>query len=197
MSEEETEPRVEQRPDPCLEQLQRERADFLNYKHRVDRDRIEDRERARQDLLRQLLPALDDLDRALAHMPADLENHPWAQGVVLSRERFLETLRQLGIERIGNQGERFDPSLHEAVVYHEEPTATEQHIRSVLRPGYRLGAQLLRPAQVVVAGPPRILRQPQDRQAQDRQAQNERTGGYPHPDAQHRRHNDHGQSHRH
>lgn len=174
MSEEE----VEDKLDPCVEQLQRERADFLNYKRRVDRDRIDDRERARQDLLRELLPALDDLDRALAHMPTDLENHPWAQGVVLARERFLDTLRQLGIERIGNKGERFDPSVHEAVVYHEEPAATEQHIHSVLRPGYRLGAQLLRPAQVVVAGPPR----------------NGHTTG--HPDAHQRRHNDNGQSHR-
>jgi molecular chaperone GrpE len=146
---------VDDNDDPCLQQLQRERADFLNYKRRVDRDRIEDRERARQDLLRQLLPAIDDLDRALAHMPNDLRGHPWAEGVLLARERFLDSLQKVGVERIGSQGERFDPSVHEAVVYHEEPAATEQHVQSVLRPGYRLGPQLLRPAQVVVAGPPR------------------------------------------
>jgi molecular chaperone GrpE len=142
-----------QREDPCVEQLQRERADFLNYKRRIDRDRIEDRERARQDLLRQLLPAIDDLDRALAHMPPELRDNAWAQGVLLSRERFLDTLRQLGVERIGRQGERFDPAVHEAVVYQPEPDAREQLVQSVVRPGYRLGPQLLRPAQVIVAGP--------------------------------------------
>jgi molecular chaperone GrpE len=64
-------------------------------------------------------------------------------------------LRQLGVERIGSEGERFDPAVHEAVIYQEDQSASEQRIRSVLRPGYRLGPQLLRPAQVVVAGPPR------------------------------------------
>jgi molecular chaperone GrpE len=141
--------------DACLKQLQRERADFLNYKRRVDRERTEDRDRARQDLVQQLLPAIDDLDRALDHLPAELTNHPWAQGIALARVRLLDTLRTVGVERIGSTGERFDPALHEAVVYDEEQSATDQHVQSVLRPGYRLGSRLLRPAQVVVAGPPR------------------------------------------
>jgi molecular chaperone GrpE len=148
-------PAEQERADPCLQQLQRERADFVNYKRRVDRERIEERERARQELLRQLLPAIDDLDRALDHLPAELSRHPWVQGVSLARARFLEGLRQIGVERIGSEGERFDPAVHEAVVYQEEQTASEQHVKSVLRPGYKLGPQLLRPAQVVVAGPPR------------------------------------------
>jgi molecular chaperone GrpE len=139
--------------DRCLDQLRRERADFLNYKHRVDRDRAKDRERERLELLRQLVPAIDDLDRAMDHTPPELVAHPWAQGISLARERFLEALRQVGVERVGNAGERFDPSVHEAVMYQEQPGATDQHVNSVLRPGYRLGPQLLRPAQVVVAGP--------------------------------------------
>ncbi len=139
----------------CLDQLRRERADFLNYKHRVDRDRAKDRERERLELLRQLVPAMDDLDRAMDHTPPELVGHPWAQGISLARERFLEALRQVGVERVGNAGERFDPSVHEAVMYQEQPGATDQHVNSVLRPGYRLGQQVLRPAQVVVAGPMR------------------------------------------
>ena len=137
----------------CLHQLRRERADFLNYKHRVDRDRAKDRERERMELLRQLVPAIDDLDRAMDHTPPELVAHPWAQGISLARERFLEALRHVGVERVGSAGERFDPSVHEAVMYQEQPGATDQHVNSVLRPGYRLGQQLLRPAQVVVAGP--------------------------------------------
>jgi molecular chaperone GrpE len=147
---------VEQQDDgPVLDALRRERADFINYKRRIASERIEDRERARQDLVRELLPSIDDLDRALAHMPDDLRGHPWAQGVALARERFLDALTRIGVERIGTEGEHFDPSIHEAVVYQEHPDATEQHVASVLRPGYRLGPQLLRPAQVVVTGPPR------------------------------------------
>jgi molecular chaperone GrpE len=138
----------------CLEQLQRERADFLNYKRRVDRERAEERDRTRQETLRELLPAIDDLDRAFAHQPPDLRGHPWAEGIALAHQRFLDTLRRLGVERVGNEGERFDPAVHDAVVYREHPTATEQHVQSVVRPGYRVGSQLLRPAQVVVTGPP-------------------------------------------
>jgi molecular chaperone GrpE len=157
----------------CLAQLQRERADFLNYKHRVDRERADDRERTRDEVLRQLLPAIDDLDRALSQLPEDLRGHPWAEGISLARERFLDALRQVGVERVGTAGERFDPSVHEAVVYQADPGATEQHVQSVMRPGYRLGSRLLRPAQVVVAGPDANQ-----------------------PDANQRRHND-GQSYRH
>jgi|GraSoiStandDraft_43_1057313.scaffolds.fasta_scaffold256003_2 molecular chaperone GrpE len=137
----------------CLEQLQRERADFLNYKHRVDRERADDRERTRDETVRHLLPAIDDLDRALAHVPDELRGHPWAEGVSLAHQRLLDALRQLGVERVGSEGERFDPSVHEAVVYHTDPNAAEQHVMSVVRPGYRLGSRLVRPAQVVVAGP--------------------------------------------
>jgi molecular chaperone GrpE len=145
---------VDNAEERCLEQLKRERADFLNYKRRVDRERTEERERVRQDTLRELLPAIDDLDRALTHLPDELRGHPWAEGVALAQERFLDALRRLGVERVGSEGERFDPAVHEAVIYHEQPMASEQHVQSVLRPGYRLGPQLLRPAQVVVTGPP-------------------------------------------
>jgi molecular chaperone GrpE len=138
-----------------FEQLRRERADFLNYKRRVQRERAEDRERTRQELLGELVPAIDDLDRALDHLPADLQDHPWALGVALAHERFVDALRRIRVERIGQAGEPFDPAVHEAVIYHEDPLLRDQRIQSVMRPGYRVGPRLLRPAQVIVAGPPR------------------------------------------
>jgi molecular chaperone GrpE len=141
--------------DECVAQLQRERADFLNYKHRVARERADDRERTRDEILRQLLPAIDDLDRALGQVPDELRDHPWTQGIALAHQRFFEVLRQLGVERVGTQGDRFDPSIHEAVAYQEQPEAAEPQVQSVVRAGYRLGPRLLRAAQVVVAGPPR------------------------------------------
>jgi molecular chaperone GrpE len=163
----------------CLEQLKRERADFLNYKHRVDRERARDRERERLELLRDLVPAIDDLSRALDHTPADLAEHPWAQGIALARERFLDALRQVGVEPVGTAGERFEPSIHEAVMYQEQPSASDQHVESVLRPGYRVGPQLLRPAQVVVVGPPRgktTRRHSDDGQGHRHRSRNDKLG---------------------
>jgi molecular chaperone GrpE len=138
-----------------LDLLRRERADFLNYKRRVERERAQDREQARVELLRQLLPIVDDLDRALGHLPEDLAAHPWAQGISLSHRRFGDALRELGLERLGADGETFDPTQHEAVAYEDSGDAAGQRVVSVLVPGYRVGSHLLRPAQVVVAGPPR------------------------------------------
>src|SRR3954462_15610445 len=82
--------------DESLELLRRERADFLNYKRRVERERGEDRERGRLEVIQRLLPLLDDLDRALSQLPPDLETHPWARGVALSRQQLAQALRDLG-----------------------------------------------------------------------------------------------------
>ena len=141
--------------DECVAQLQRERADFLNYKHRVDRERADDRTRTREELLRQLLPTIDDLDRALSQMPDDFCGHPWVEGIALAHQQILETLRGLGVERVGSRGELFNPSIHEAVTYEDEPEVDEPRVQRIMRPGYRLGPRLLRSAQVVVTGPPR------------------------------------------
>jgi molecular chaperone GrpE len=143
----------ESEAERLLDSLQRERAAFLNYKRRVEQDRAEDRERARIDALRHLFPLLDELEQALALTPQDIETHPWVQGVTLSRNRLLEALRELGAERVGTVGEPFDPALHDALFYETRPDIDERKVDAVLRPGYRLGDKLLRPAQVSVVGP--------------------------------------------
>src|SRR4051812_4612699 len=136
-----------------LDALRRERADFVNYKRRVERERAEDRERAATDVVARLLPLLDELDRALAQVPEDLEGHPWAGGVVMMRRTLWEALRELGLERIGTEGEPFDPARHEAVVYDARPDVAERRGATVVRPGYALRGRLLRPAQGAVVGP--------------------------------------------
>jgi molecular chaperone GrpE len=136
-----------------LESLRRERADFLNYKRRVERERVLDGERARADAISRILPVLDDLDRALARVPDDLREHPWAQGVALGHRQLRTALSGLGLERIGEVGEPFDAAVHEAVHYEPAPGAEPPRVRAMLRPGYRLGGRLIRPAQVVVVGP--------------------------------------------
>ncbi len=139
--------------ETLLALLQRERADFQNFKRRVVQERNEDRERARRELLAGLLPFLDDLDRALEHVPPELARHPWVQGLVLSRRQLGEFLERAGVQRYGAPGDRFDPNLHEAVAYDVRPGLAEPVVADVIRPGYRAGERVLRPAHVIVAGP--------------------------------------------
>ena len=104
-------------------------------------------------MLEPLFPLLDDLGRAFADVPPDLEDDPWAQGIAMLRSRLEATLAGLGLEPVGTVGEPFDPARHEAVYHEPDPTATGQDVALVIRPGYRLGERLLRPAEVVVRGP--------------------------------------------
>jgi molecular chaperone GrpE len=143
----------EEAEEGLVEALRRERADFVNYKRRVERERAEDRDRGGAEVVQRLLPLLDELDRALAQVPEDLETHPWVRGVVMARRLLIQALDDLGVERIGAEGEHFDPARHEAVFYDARPDAAEPRVATVIRPGYALRGRLLRPAQVSVVGP--------------------------------------------
>jgi molecular chaperone GrpE len=142
------------RQPELLELLRRERADFLNYKRRVELEGSIDREQTRAAMMHALLPLLDELDRAFDHLPPALEPHPWVQGVALSRHRLEEVLRVWGLERIGIVDERFDPTLHEAVAHEQRPDLDKLLIAAVERSGYRFGPRLIRAAHVSVIGPP-------------------------------------------
>lgn len=139
--------------DELLDLLRRERADFRNYQRRVADERAADAERARGRVLEPIFPLLDDLRRAFADVPAALKDDPWAQGIAILRSRLEGTLAELGLEPVGMVGEPFDPTRHEAVYHEPDPAADGQVVAVVMRPGYRLGGRLLRPAQVVVRGP--------------------------------------------
>jgi molecular chaperone GrpE len=140
--------------EALLDTLRRERADFLNYKRRVEQDRASDREEAESQIIERILPLLDELERALAQVPEELRSHPWVQGLALNHHKLIQTLSDLGIERIGARGDAFDPQRHEALFYDEEPNATDQRVNEVFRPGYLMRGSLVRPALVSVAGPP-------------------------------------------
>ena len=136
-----------------LDLLRQERADFRNFRRRVAEERSTELDRMRAGLLGLLLPVIDELDRALSAVPGHLADDPWVRGVGLTRSRLEELQRELGVERVGEPGDRFDPTRHEAVIYEPAPDATEATIGQVLRPGYAAGDRLLRPAQVIVRGP--------------------------------------------
>jgi molecular chaperone GrpE len=136
-----------------LSLLQRERADFLNYRRRASQERAEERVRGRVVLLTELLPLLDDLDRAMTQVPEELTDHPWTRGIALSRRRLLDFLAKQGVEPVGAEGEPFDPVRHEAIFFEERPGISEPRVTTVIRQGYRMGERVLRPAQVGVVGP--------------------------------------------
>ncbi|MGZ6269635.1 MAG: nucleotide exchange factor GrpE [Candidatus Limnocylindrales bacterium] len=140
-------------PEGLLELLRRERADFQNYRRRIEVERAEDRKRAAAEQLEEILPALDELDRALSSGPDDLKSDPWVKGVGLAHRRLVNALAELGVVPIGTPGEPFDPAIHEAVFYDPSPEVAEPHVAQVIRRGYRVGSRLMRPAQVGVVGP--------------------------------------------
>jgi molecular chaperone GrpE len=134
--------------DEYLEHLKRVAADFENYRKRAARDQESLVARAAERLVRELLPVLDDLERALQaaeqHEEAKLE-----EGVRLVHRQLAETLRKEGLEEISTDG-KFDPHLHEALL--AQPAEAEAGtVIEVLQKGYRLGDRVLRPARVVVA----------------------------------------------
>jgi molecular chaperone GrpE len=139
--------------DELLSLLRQERADFRNYRQRIADERSSALERLRDGLVEPLLPVIDDLDRALREMPGHLSQDPWVQGIGQIRSRIGELQARLGLETVGELGERFDPTRHEAVVYEPDPAAAEAILGEVIRPGYAARGRLIRPAQVLVRGP--------------------------------------------
>ena len=134
-----------------LDLAQRSQADFLNYKRRTEQERERVVKDANADLLTQLLPVLDDLQRAVASVPSDIAGNAWAEGVSLIGQKLTQILDRQGLQHIGEEGEAFDPRVHEAVAYQEHPKYGEGQVAQVYRSGYRLHERILRPAQVVVA----------------------------------------------
>lgn len=141
----------QQKADECMELLRRTQADFVNYRRRMTQEQAEARVAAQSTLLAQLLPVLDDLERALATAPQELVANPWTQGLLLVARRLTTQLDRLGVRKIGTPGERFDPYLHEAISTEARSDVPEGTILHVARPGYALGERVIRPAQVTVA----------------------------------------------
>jgi molecular chaperone GrpE len=127
-----------------LADLQRLQAEFVNYKVRVERDRDVSRNAAIAEVLRSLLPALDDLSRAEAH--GDLEGSPFAAVVAKLRA----SGEKFGLKTFGVKGDKFDPEIHEALVQTPSADVTENTVADVVEAGYLVGDRLLRAAKVAV-----------------------------------------------
>jgi len=131
--------------------LLRKTAEFDNFRKRTERERSEFARRAAEDLLRDLLPLVDDLERALAVTPKDSDGESYRIGVELIHRQLLELLRKREVTPIAAVGEPFDPNLHEAVTQEPSDEHPEGTVIREFRRGYRLGDRLLRAAMVIVS----------------------------------------------
>jgi molecular chaperone GrpE len=130
------------------DRLRRAWAEFDNARRRAERDRSEFVQFAAMDVVRSLLPVLDDFERALKVETADKE---YAKGVELIYQRFSDALKKLGLEPIETEGRKFDPNHHEAMQRVQTEEAEDQAILGELQRGYNFKGKLLRPAWVKVA----------------------------------------------
>ena len=131
---------------------QRLAADFENYKRRTRQDLAVRTQYANEELLRKLLPVLDNFKRALDHAPEGVDQK-WFEGIQLIARQFEDVLAAQGLAQIPAMGEKFDPSRHEAIAREETDAHEEGTVVEEMQPGYRLHDRVLRPTLVKVAHP--------------------------------------------
>ena len=135
-----------------LDGWQRARAELANARKRFEKERSEAGQLANGSLITDLLPVLDDLDRAIKTMPEDLRQHTWMDGVALIQRKLQTVLESEGVKPIEvKPGDKFDPAWHEAVTHEENQEYKEGDIIAEVQKGYQFGEQVLRPALVRVA----------------------------------------------
>jgi molecular chaperone GrpE len=144
---------AEQARDQYLSLAQRTKAEFENYQKRNQRDLAQERRYAQAPLAADLLPALDNLERAIAAAQQAGEKGPLAEGVALIHAQFLDALRRHGVTRIAAEGQPFDPNQQHALGQQPTGDSPPMTVLHVLQPGYVLHDRVLRPAGVVVAAP--------------------------------------------
>jgi molecular chaperone GrpE len=140
---------LQQQIAELTEALQRERADAENIRRRASQDQARMADFYKTLIVRELLPAVDNLERALMHTPKELKNHDYVKGVQSVAKQFEQAFRELGVERIKTVGEHFDPKLHEAV-HMEDGDGHNEVVCEELQPGYKLGDEVIRHAMVKV-----------------------------------------------
>lgn len=134
-----------------FEGWQRERADFSNYKRRVDRDQAMLSQNIAVDVIKKYLLVLDDMDRAMKLRPTEGELSAWADGIELIYRKLQNILDAEGVKRIPAENEEFNPLRHEAISYEESPAHESGQVIEVVQEGYTLGDRVIRPARVRVA----------------------------------------------
>ena len=140
--------------DEYLDKYRRSIADFANYRKRQDRERENEMRRVSMQVLRRLLPPLDDLDRALESVPPEYRDSPWVEGIRLIDRKLNGILDEFEVKPIEAVGKPFDPRYHSALLQDESDTYPEGSVMEELQRGYMLGDDVLRPTVVKVSKGP-------------------------------------------
>ncbi len=151
-------PKSTQKPDKRDEQiseltldLQRTRADFENYRKRVDAEKQAAREAGQSSAVLKLLPVIDNIERAITYTPEDLKDNKWVQGVSGLVKHLEKSMEGLNVARIdAKQGVDFNPELHEAIQFDEDAEGEKEVIAEELQAGYTLNGSVIRHAMVKV-----------------------------------------------
>lgn len=131
--------------------LQRTRADFENYRKRVEQEKTAARDAGQASTILRLLPTIDNIERAISHAPEDIKNHAWVEGVTNLTKQLDKSLESLNLQRIqATPGTKFDPDLHEAIQFDEEAEGDNEVIAEQLQTGYTLSGRPIRHAMVKV-----------------------------------------------
>lgn len=142
---------LKQEADNNLDGWQRERAEFSNYRKRIERDHAQSQQDITGAIIKKYLVVLDDLELALKDKPQAGQGEAWANGIELIARKLLSIIESEGVERISENKVQFDPTIHEAISSEENADFESGEVIEVVRHGYKLGDRVLRPAMVRVA----------------------------------------------
>ncbi|MBW4436671.1 MAG: nucleotide exchange factor GrpE [Pleurocapsa minor GSE-CHR-MK-17-07R] len=134
-----------------MEGWQRERAEFANYKRRTEQERLTIFQDARADVLKKIIPIVDDFDRAVANIPEPIAKDPWVTGTAMIQRKLYKLLEDFGVTPVDPTGEPFDPNFHEAVMSEDHDTIESGHVIEVMQRGFKAGDKMIRAALVKVA----------------------------------------------
>ena len=142
---------LEQQVGELTQDLQRTRADFENFRKRAESDKAATYQHGQAAAILKLLPVIDNIDRAIAHIPEELADNAWAKGVANLSKNLEKSLEGLNLQRIkAAPGDEFNPELHEAIQFDEDATGDKEVIDEVLQAGYTVAGTPIRHAMVKV-----------------------------------------------
>lgn len=142
---------LEQQVGELTQDLQRTRADFENFRKRAEGDKAATYQHGQAAAILKLLPVIDNIDRAIAHIPEELADNAWAKGVANLSKNLEKSLEGLNLQRIkAAPGDEFNPELHEAIQFDEDATGDKEVIDEVLQAGYTVAGTPIRHAMVKV-----------------------------------------------
>jgi len=151
MAKSKTQIELEQKVDELTADLQRQRADFENYRKRVDEEKSTALKNGETKAILKLLPVIDTIERAVANIPDHIADDKWVQGVAGLAKQLDKTLAGLNLQRIdASKGTAFNPGLHDAIQFDEDSTGETEVIAEELQSGYTIGGTPIRHAMVRV-----------------------------------------------